>query len=461
MLVDGVDPIGTVAIVLGVVLCVCAIAWRTVETWLVRKRIAEMLSSPDPDERCSAVAVATSQGLGRHARGLKMLIDHEADGRVLDALASAIARSLWEPADSQAIVDLRLWAEDRSRMGCDAATRELAAVVPVPAAPRRVRHGGGSPALSGAAGDRTSTVLVTGAGGPAGVNVVRALMAAGHVVVAIDADPLAAGLHLASRGEVVVTADHPDFVDQLIDLALVHHADALITTVAEEMSVLTGRPDVAQHVATWLPSERALADTMDKWRFACVMASAGISIPDTTLPEGTLVPGPWVVKPRRSRGSRDVRFVDRTDDLGAAIRMTPDPIVQTRVTGAEFTVDVLVDRGGEVAGAVPRWRLETKGGISTKGRTFCDARVIDAVTAVMSALRLEGAANVQGFVDGDRVTVVEVNPRFSGGLSLALAAGADLVGEYLRGIFALPIRAERLTFAPDTTMIRHFEEIYV
>jgi carbamoyl-phosphate synthase large subunit len=130
------------------------------------------------------------------------------------------------------------------------------------------------------------------------------------------------------------------------------------------------------------------------------------------------------------------------------------------MNGHEFSVDVLVSRDGELVGAVPRWRLETKAGISTRGRTFYDDAVLDGVTSVVAAVGLDGAANVQGFVDDDVITFIEVNPRFSGGLALSLAAGADLVGEYLRGVLGSAVSSDRLAFQPGTTMIRHFEEIY-
>jgi carbamoyl-phosphate synthase large subunit len=45
-------------------------------------------------------------------------------------------------------------------------------------------------------------------------------------------------------------------------------------------------------------------------------------------------------------------------------------------------------------------------------------------------------------------------------LPLSLAAGADLVGEYLRGVFGLPIRADRLTYRAGVRMFRHFVEIF-
>jgi carbamoyl-phosphate synthase large subunit len=200
---------------------------------------------------------------------------------------------------------------------------------------------------------------------------------------------------------------------------------------------------------------------IDKWRFAAATRRAGISVPATALGCADGVPGPWIVKPRFGRGSRDVHAVDFRDELGWAIRRVPEPIVQTRLSGREFTVDCLVSRDGTLAGAVPRWRLETKGGISTRGATFANEAVIDGVRSLLAALGLRGPANVQGFVGADgAVTFVEVNPRFSGGLPLSLAAGADLVGEYLRGLMGLPIESARLSYREGVTMVRYFEEVF-
>jgi len=51
-------------------------------------------------------------------------------------------------------------------------------------------------------------------------------------------------------------------------------------------------------------------------------------------------------------------------------------------------------------------------------------------------------------------------PGFSGGLPLSMAAGADLVGEYVGGILGEHVRPDRLAFRPGVTMLRHFEEVF-
>jgi carbamoyl-phosphate synthase large subunit len=138
-----------------------------------------------------------------------------------------------------------------------------------------------------------------------------------------------------------------------------------------------------------------------------------------------------------------------------------EPIVQTLVTGREFTADALVHPPGTLAAVAPRWRLATKAGISTLGETFADEAVTEVTGLVLKALGHVGPANVQGFVGDDgSVTIVEVNPRFSGGLPLSLYAGADLVGEYLRAVMGRDVRPERLVARPGVTMYRYFEEVY-
>jgi carbamoyl-phosphate synthase large subunit len=308
----------------------------------------------------------------------------------------------------------------------------------------------------------TDAVLVTGVGGPAGVSVVNALVRAGVRTVAVDCDASAAGLSLGDASGVVPMARDPRFVDVLCEIAVAEGADAIVSTVAEELLELdTGAEDLAgKGISVWVPSAKAVEQCCDKAAFAAVLTEAGVATPATGFGASD-VSGPWIVKPRFGRGSRDVYACDAADEVSWALRRVPDAIVQTRLSGREFTVDALVDRDGRFAGGVPRWRLETRGGISTKGETFGDDRVLIGAAAVLEAVGLRGVACVQGFVtDADEVVFVECNPRFSGGLPLSLAAGADLVGEYVRGIRGLPIRSSRLGYRPGVRMSRLFCEVF-
>jgi carbamoyl-phosphate synthase large subunit len=308
-----------------------------------------------------------------------------------------------------------------------------------------------------------AAVLVTGAGGPAGVAVVRRLVALGHRVVAGDADSAAAGGALADVAVTLPRGDHPRFVDALVGVCTAFGVDALVSTVAEELPHLAAGAGrlAAAGVATWLPDAAAVDVCCDKAAFARAMAAAGVPHPATAASAGAVagVPGPWVVKPLAGRGSRGVRLLDDRALVVEALREDEGLIAQTRLTGREFTADALVDRDGAVRVVVPRWREETKAGISVKGRTFASDPVPRVVAAALAAVQLTGPANVQGFVaDDGTATVMEINPRFSGGLPLTLAAGADVVSAYLAGVRGEPL--PELSFRPGVAMSRYFAETY-
>jgi carbamoyl-phosphate synthase large subunit len=256
------------------------------------------------------------------------------------------------------------------------------------------------PAVPAPAEPAFPVVLVTGAGGAAGVCVIRALAARGVRVVAADADDMAVGLQLADEAGLVPRADDPRFLESVCELARTTGAGALISTVPGEVPVLAeGRAELAAAgLATWLP-------------------------------------GP---------------------DAGRASLDTGD-----RPDGLEFTIDALLDRDGALLGAVPRWRLETAAGVSTKGRTFEDPLLVEQAEALLAAGRLEGPVTIRGLLlsASGLYSFTEVQPTFSGGLSLSLAAGADLVGEYLRGILGLPVRRENLAYEPGVTMERYYEDV--
>jgi carbamoyl-phosphate synthase large subunit len=306
-------------------------------------------------------------------------------------------------------------------------------------------------------------VVVTGAGGPAGVCAIRALVRSGHLVTAADADPHAVGLRLAHRRAVVPRCDAAGFVEAICALGEPGGDTVLLSTVAEELVVLGGHRGAleAAGLRSWMPAPESVASCVDKWRFHERLAAGGVPTPVTALGTGAGVPGPWIVKPRFGRGSRDVFAADDPADLAVLLRRAPQPIVQQRIEGAEFTVDVLVDDDGEPACVAPRWRLETKAGIATRSLTFHDSALDALVARAMHALGLVGPVNLQGFrrPDGSFV-VIEVNPRLSGGLALTQHAGADIVGEFVRRALGAPLDRSRLRTCAGVLMMRHHEEVF-
>ena len=475
-----------ILVLVGLALLAMAVAWRTIRLARVRRGVRAGLAHDDAAVRSAAVRQAAELGLAATAPSLLRAVRAEKDPAVLASVIETVAGRQWEPASTGSIVELRLWArayldthpELRARRnGSQPILAGIAgATTPPsldPARSARFQRGADvateessvAPSLETADPDplHSTTVLVTGVGGAAGVAVMRALQSRGHRVVGVDADPDAVGLILADEAHVVPRGDDPHFLAALLRVVTVSSAQAMICTVAEEYAALSGAKEYLDEagVRTLMPSAAAVATCLDKWAFHEAMTAAGLPVPATGLGRAEGVPGPWIVKPRFGRGSRDIHIVPNQTRLRAAVSATPQPLVQTQLTGREFTADVLVDGSGSVLAVCPRWRLETKGGISTKGETFVDDEVANVVSLVVKAAGLTGPANVQGFVAEDGVvTFHEVNPRFSGGLPLTLHAGADVVTEYLREILGMRPRQERLMTRPGVQMRRFLAEVY-
>ena len=218
----------------------------------------------------------------------------------------------------------------------------------------------------------SQVVMVTGAGGPAGVSVIQALGKAGHRTVGVDASPDAVGIRLADVGGTLPRADDPGFGSALCALGREHSVTAVIPSVAEELVALArSSADLdAAGIANWFPRPDAVESCTDKWRFHQAVMAAGLPVPPTALGTADGVPGPWVVKPRHGRGSRDIHLTDDPTSIARLVAEVPEALVQHCLTGREFTIDVLADRSGALVAAVPRWRNETKAGISVRGETF-------------------------------------------------------------------------------------------
>lgn len=270
--------------------------------------------------------------------------------------------------------------------------------------------------------------LITGAGGPAAVCLFRSLSESGVPLVMGDMDPLSPGLYLVGPQDRLhlLPGNTPGFAAHLLAHAIARGIERIFCTVDAELLPLSRHRDAFDDagIELVLPSHAALRSTLDK--YALVQACQGIlPVPATRLgsqgaPEGH---GDVIVKPRQGSGSRGVRQVDRR---------TLEPLddtwlIQEHLPGMEYSVDVLLDRGGRAYGSVPRERLRVDSGVAITARTVQDPWLQAYAVRAARRMKLAGIVNVQFKKDASGIPrLLEINPRVPGTLALTIAAGADL-----------------------------------
>jgi carbamoyl-phosphate synthase large subunit len=151
--------------------------------------------------------------------------------------------------------------------------------------------------------------------------------------------------------------------------------------------------------------------------------SAAKSFLPTELPDDADLP--LFIKPRGGRGGVGAVVARTRREREFFLDYVADPVIQEYLTGPEYTIDVLCDFNGRALSVVPRERVVVRAGVIDRGRTVNNPDLIDLAVACTRALPFVGPINVQCRIHEGRPTVFEINPRFSGGIPLTIAAGAD------------------------------------
>lgn len=100
-------------------------------------------------------------------------------------------------------------------------------------------------------------------------------------------------------------------------------------------------------------------------------------------------------------------------------------VVQPRIDAPEFNVDLFFDRSGSYRGSCVKRKIRMRNGETDAATVLTrpPERILDTCLAVCEGLDLVGNVDVDVFDLGDRVQVLDINPRFGGGYAFSGLAG--------------------------------------
>ena len=248
-------------------------------------------------------------------------------------------------------------------------------------------------------------------------------------VVATDVSAYSPAVHVADRAYRVPLASEPGYIEAILALCEAERISLFVPTIDDELPACGAAVDAFRRRGVFPAcSSRATALLCDDKYATCAhLRRHDIPAAATFLPgELPLAPAfPLFIKPRSGRGAVGAHPLRNAKELAFFLDYVESPIVQEYLEGPEYTIDVLCDLSGRPLSIVPRERVVIRSGVIDRGRTVKSRALIELAEQVCAAVPFVGPLNIQCRMRGDVAAVFEINPRFSGGIPLTIAAGAD------------------------------------
>lgn len=312
-------------------------------------------------------------------------------------------------------------------------------------------------------------VLITGAGALLGQGIIRALRNSSFdaTIVAVDPDPLAAGLYWADSAYLVPWATQPDFLASMERIIATERPDVLLVGTDVELTLFAQhreRLEKTYNLQLVVSPEHVVHIAEDKWLTYQFLRELRMDYPASCLPgdEEQLIAEvgfPLIVKPRIGCRSIGVSIVHNREDLMRMVRADPGCLIQECVATAddEYTAGALVFGG--LCHATIVMRRQLRDGNTYQAFVNDYPELNEKVRILAEKLKAYGPVNIQFRLDGDRMKVFEINARFSGTTPLRVHAGFNEVEMVLRHL-----TEQKEIVQPEIkpiTILRHWSETVV
>lgn len=264
-------------------------------------------------------------------------------------------------------------------------------------------------------------------------------------IIGVDAGELNPCRYFVDKFYKIPKAVDKNYISELLKICEKENVEMLIPLYEGEFSILNKNRDRFEKMNTklMLSCEKVIDICKDKNKTAEYFTRRNIKNPrvytkneiDNIIYNKEETIFPLFIKPADGMGSSNTFKIRNIKELEFFKDYVVNPIIQECIKGEEYTVDCLVDFNGNPIYVVPRIRLEVRSGEVVKSRTIKDKLIINEAIKVIEELNklkdenhigAVGPLTIQFFkTDKDEIYLLEINPRFGGGVPLSFECGAD------------------------------------
>ena len=312
-------------------------------------------------------------------------------------------------------------------------------------------------------------IAITSAGSAPAVAVIKSLRNQNEIkfhITALDMEAMSSGNFLADKWFLIPPANSSDFIKIVFDICKKNNIHCLIPIIDEELFIFAKekkRFDLAG-IKLIVNNKDTIKLARDKYLTYKFCMENNITVPKTFLKKDSAKINrfPVIMKPLDGRGSKDVVKINNKNELMFFKEYYQKYIIQEFIEGREFTIDIVATPKGEILQAIPRQRIAIKAGMSYKGKTVKNERLIKFGKEIARKFKINGPCNIQCIMDrNNHIYLIEVNPKFAAGLPLTVAAGVNIPLILIKFAFGLKVSKKELDFKDELLMLRCWKEIFI
>lgn len=257
-----------------------------------------------------------------------------------------------------------------------------------------------------------------------------------------DLDLTAPALVFCDATRHTVGMREEGYIDNLLSICQEDGIDLIIPTIDTDLLVLSEnkerfKKDVGTQVLISAPDKIRIC--RDKNLTSQFFIDCGLQAPltmnniDDWQKHGATYPA--FIKPKDGSSSINAfKAIDENELRFFANKLGEyDYIIQTFISGQEYTIDIFCDWYGDPIYITPRKRLQVRSGEVLKTQISLDEVLIEESLKLCLSFKPCGPLAVQAIRDKAGVDYfIEINPRFGGGSPLSMKAGAKSAEAILR-----------------------------
>jgi len=315
--------------------------------------------------------------------------------------------------------------------------------------------------LSGSAGAFRFTCLVTAIGSYSAESVISSLREHwGARVVGTNTQPhdwCTTSALLDAFHRVPAARNVTEYVERVLDICEIEQVTHVLPLIDPEVDAFALHHEVfaERGITLCMQPLETIRVARDKWLVHQAFRNDPLirTIPTWRL-EDLPVSGldlPLIAKPRDGRNCEGLMQVRDADFLHYVRKRfcDRDYIVQPLLPGDVCVVDVVRQQSTGAWAAMARQELvRTPNGAGLTVRMLADAGLVEMAGQVARVLGVNGCINMEFLVQDGEALLMDVNPRFSGGIAFSHLSGYDMVANHLRCFREAPL-GEPLLPAPS------------